>query len=91
MATNKEIMEIETPEMLIRKDSDTHNNIYWKNSTEDIMKMYADKLMNKARADERERVISEILEYIESANTDLYGSDWVLSRDLIKKLNSLKP
>jgi len=48
------------------------------------------KSLEEARTSERNRIIKEIEEYISKANTDLYGIDWVLTRDLLKQLNSLK-
>jgi hypothetical protein len=48
-----------------------------------------DAIQNETRKDERERVIKEIEEYIKKANTDLYGVDWVLTKDLLTLLNSL--
>jgi len=34
--------------------------------------------------------LDDIEKYIEKANTDLYGVDWVLTKDLLKQIASLK-
>jgi len=87
--TNEEIINSKPAEDLVLNPDGTHNKFYATNSTEDIMRAYAEIVMDLARKDERAEVIAEIEKWFKAEVFAKLRGNLPIG-EIFEKLNSLK-